>query len=104
MQEAALRNPMLLVDQDAMHHRNLPGRAAEAQSGDPQPDPESLAETDAMRGIAVGSLDRSCVHLRLHFVGRPVVRLAGGVAAPAIEGVIERDAGLKLLEVVIIHA
>ena len=35
---------------------------------------------------------------------RPVVGLVGGVPAPAVEGVVERHAGLELREVVGIHA
>src|SRR5205085_12236528 len=41
--------------------------------------------------------------LRLRLVGRPVVGLAGRIAAPAIEGVVERQAGLELLEIVVEH-
>ena len=43
VQEPALGDPALLLDQDAMHHRDLPGRAAEAQQRDAQPDAERLA-------------------------------------------------------------
>ncbi len=43
-----------------MHHRDLAGRAAEAQERDPQPDPERLAEADAVTGI--GLLVHRCVH------------------------------------------
>ena len=53
MQKPALGNPVLFLDQDAVHHRDLPGRAAEAQQGDPQPDPEGFTEADAVTGIAL---------------------------------------------------
>src|SRR3954469_3513626 len=38
------------------------------------------------------------------FRGRPVVRFVRGVAAPAVEGIIEQHAGIQLLEVVDEHA
>ena len=50
VQEAPLAEPALLLDQDAVHHRDLAGRAAEAQRGDPQPDPHRLGERDAVGG------------------------------------------------------
>ena len=52
MQKTAFRNPVLLLDQDAVHHRDLPRGAAEAQQRHPQPDPESLAKADAVAGIS----------------------------------------------------
>ena len=50
VQEPALRNPALLLDQDAVHDRDLAGRTAEAQARDAQPDPERLAQRHAVRG------------------------------------------------------
>jgi hypothetical protein len=50
MQKAALADPALLLDQDAVHDRDLPGRPAEAQRGDPGPDAERLAERNAVGG------------------------------------------------------
>ncbi len=35
MQKALLADPFLFVDDDAVHHRDLSGRAAERQRGDP---------------------------------------------------------------------
>ncbi len=37
-----------------MHHRDLSRGTAEAQNGDPEPDPEGLAEADAVAGISFG--------------------------------------------------
>ena len=48
MQKPALADPFLLVDDDAVHDRDLSGRAAEAERGDAQPDPERFAERDAV--------------------------------------------------------
>src|SRR4051794_22788357 len=48
MQEPRLANPALLVDDDAVHDGDLPGRAAEGERGYAQPDPERLAEGDAV--------------------------------------------------------
>ena len=48
VQEPALRNPALLLDQDAVHDRDLAGRAAEAQHRDAQPDPKRLAQRHAV--------------------------------------------------------
>ena len=59
MQEPAFGDPVLLLDQDAVHHRDLPGRAAEAEHGDPQPDPEGFAEADAVTGMPPACLLRS---------------------------------------------
>ena len=67
VQKALLPEPALLVDQDAVHHRDLPCRAAEAERRDPRPDPHGLAKGDAMifgrsggaRGIACGGIHRS---------------------------------------------
>ena len=63
MQEPALGNPVLLLDENAMHHRDLPGRAAKAQDGDPQPDPEGFAKADAVAGISFGGR----VGRRIHY-------------------------------------
>ena len=62
VQEPRLADPFLFVDDDAVHHRDLPGRAAEAQGGDPQPDPEGVNEADAVSGIGLRLLMRTCVH------------------------------------------
>ena len=51
VQKPALADPFLLVDDDPVHHRDLARRSAERQRGDPQPDPERLAERDAVAGI-----------------------------------------------------
>ena len=49
MQEPRLRHPASLLDQLAMHDRDLPGRSAEAQQRDPGPDADGFAEADAVR-------------------------------------------------------
>jgi hypothetical protein len=46
VQEALLADPALLLDQDAVHHRDLPRGAAEGQ----RRHPHRLGERDAMRG------------------------------------------------------
>ena len=49
VQEPRLADPPLLVDEDAVHDRDLPGRPAERQRRDPEPDPHRLGERDAVR-------------------------------------------------------
>src|SRR5262249_8368892 len=44
MQEPLFRNPALLLDQNAVHDRDLSGGASEAQAGDTKPGPERLAQ------------------------------------------------------------
>jgi hypothetical protein len=44
VQEAVLGDPALLVDEDAMHQRDLAGRAAERQHADFRPDGQGLFE------------------------------------------------------------
>src|SRR3546814_19970444 len=62
------------------------------------------------RGLrAVPSPRRSCPHLGLGpafggLVRHPVMRLVGGIAAPAIESIVEQHPGFKLLQIVGIHA
>ena len=91
-----------------MHDRDLPGRAAEAQRRDPQPDAKGFADRDADEPAAPGRHggtrreSRSCQALFL-LVGQLCVSL-GGVAAPAIERIVERHPGFELLEIVGIHA
>ena len=60
IEEPVFADPALLVDDDAMHHRDLAGRTAEAQRGDAQPDPDRIGKGDAViagsrRGGAGGS-------------------------------------------------
>jgi hypothetical protein len=50
MQEPLLRYPAFLLDQDAVHHRNLPCRAAEAQRRNPHPRPEGFIQRHAVGG------------------------------------------------------
>src|SRR5262245_38223487 len=55
MQEPLFRDPALLLDQNAMHDRDLPSGTAEAQRRDAKPGPERLAQRDPV--------------LRLHLFG-----------------------------------
>src|SRR3954471_5442071 len=72
----------------------------------------SAKETPWTRGcgaaepdIDTASVISPLVHqLRLWLVGRPVVGLGGGVAAPAKERIIKLQSGLELFEVVAVHA
>ncbi|MFD2427180.1 hypothetical protein ACFSUK_01540 [Sphingobium scionense] len=48
MEEPLLADPALLLDQDAMHHRYLARRSAEAEQRDPDPDAHRLAKADAV--------------------------------------------------------
>ncbi len=57
MQEARFTDPALLLDDNSVHQRNLPGRAPEAQGSDPSPHQQRLAKGNAMRWATVGSLD-----------------------------------------------
>ena len=49
MEEPRLADPALFLDDDAVHDGDLASRAAEAEGGDPRPDPDRLAEGDAVR-------------------------------------------------------
>ncbi|MCY1235517.1 hypothetical protein D9M72_481360 [compost metagenome] len=48
MQEAMLADPALLIDKDAMHHRDLSGRATEAEGRNACPNPDGFAKRDAV--------------------------------------------------------
>jgi hypothetical protein len=50
MEEPGFTDPALLLDEDAMHHGDLPGRAAEAERRDACPDPRRLVEGHAVIG------------------------------------------------------
>src|SRR5262249_45153666 len=49
----------------------------------------------------IGALNRSWL---LHLAVRPVVGFLRGIAAPAVERVVEQHARAELLEVVVVHA
>ena len=51
MQEAAFGDPVLLLDEDAMHHRYLARGPAETEHRDAEPDDERFAEGDAVRVV-----------------------------------------------------
>ena len=107
MQKPALGDPVLFLDQDAVHHRDLPGRAAETQYGDPQPDPKGFAEADAVTEVAacagLGRLVDRGIHYGFALLVGQLWVSPDGVAAPAIERVVQRHAGLELLEIVVEH-
>ena len=48
LDHAGLADPLLLLDDDAVHDGDLSGRAAEGQRGDSRPDAHRLAERNAM--------------------------------------------------------
>ena len=48
VQEPGLADPALLLDQDAVHHRDLPGGAAEGEGRHPRPGAHRLGEGDAV--------------------------------------------------------
>ena len=50
VQEPRLGDPALLLDEDAVHDRDLPRRAAEAQQRDARPRPGRFGKGDAVRG------------------------------------------------------
>ena len=50
VEEPGFADPALLLDQDAMHHRDLAGGAAEAERSDAYPDPRRFAEGHAVIG------------------------------------------------------
>ncbi len=64
MQKARLADPFLFVDDDAVHHRDLPRRTAEGERGDTEPHPERLGKRDAVRvlGPAGRIGDRGLTH------------------------------------------
>ncbi len=55
VQEPRFADPAPFLDDDPVHHRDLPGRAAEAERRDAQPDPERRAEADAVQGRRAAS-------------------------------------------------
>ena len=63
MQVARFLDPFLLVDQDAVHQRDLAGRAAEPDAADLEPDAQRLAKGHGVlvRFLGLGHL----VHVHL---------------------------------------
>src|SRR5262245_15212336 len=73
---------------------------AQTRSASPK---EGAAAGSSMAGVAAGlPVMASSSGRRLG--GGPVVRLLGGVAAPAVEGIVERHGRLQLGEIVAVHA
>jgi hypothetical protein len=70
MQKTTLGNPVLFLDQDAVHHGDLSRRAAKAQKRNPQPDPEGFAEADAVTEFFLVGDFLACWDVR-HF--KPVI-------------------------------
>ncbi len=65
MQEPALGDPFLLLDQDAVHDRDLARGSAKGQQRHAQPDTECFAEADAVTGISSCYDVVGCVHQAL---------------------------------------
>ena len=49
VQEPRFADPSLLLDEDAVHHRDLAGRTPEAQRGNAAPHTDGLTQGDPMR-------------------------------------------------------
>jgi hypothetical protein len=64
VQKPGLADPALLLDQDAVHHGDLPGRPAKGQKRDARPHPHGLAERDSvrLRGAGVGGAHGRAAH------------------------------------------
>ena len=106
MQEPGFRDPAAFLDQDAMHHRDLPRRSAEAQQRDPRPYADRLAEADTMRGSRIAGACRGGASAGVARASastpplpgrsgrrrRPVVRLVLQRAAPGVERVVHHHA------------
>ncbi|MGY3467899.1 hypothetical protein ACVW0I_004770 [Bradyrhizobium sp. LM6.11] len=61
MQEAAFGDPVLFLDQDAVHHRDLARGSAKTQAGDAEPDAKGFTEADAVTGIS-SCFDSTSIH------------------------------------------
>ena len=51
MQESLLTDPFQFIDQQAVHHRDLPGRPAKAEEADFQPDKKGPIEADMRHSV-----------------------------------------------------
>ena len=94
VRETRLVDPFLLVHQDAMHHGDLPGRPAEIDAADLQPDLEGLAEARVHR-----IFNRH--HARSGRLGRPVVALLGRKAHPGEQGIVDHETAFEQPMVVV---
>jgi len=72
MEETALAHPPLLLDQDAVHDRDLAGRPSEALEGDQRPDPQSLPHGDRGGGRLTNPLHETSVQRTLKASVSPV--------------------------------
>ena len=61
MQEAVLGDPPPLVDENAVHQRDLPRRSAEGQHPDLRPDGEGLVRRLAWLTVQSSSMAAHCV-------------------------------------------
>ena len=77
MQKSRLIDPLFLVDQHAVHHGDLPGRPAEIDAAELEPQPECFAEARRSRR-------RGGRALRLHRHLTPPLRAS--CAAPRLRG------------------
>ena len=113
VQEPVLADPALLLDEDAVHDRDLAGRSAEAESSATRSQTRNAsARLTPWRGR--GRRGRAARRERrltapahpgaLGCLARPVVGLVRSVAAPAVEGVVEQHPSLELFQVLGVHA
>src|SRR5262245_35545176 len=87
MQKPRLGNPAFLIDQDAVHHRDLAGRTTEAEQRLSQPNPVSW-----LAGSWIGSLalnDRKLSHPFASFVPCVCRRSSLTIATPGVERVVD---------------
>lgn len=54
VQKAVFAHPAFFFNENAMHHADLPGRAAETEGRDAAPNAEGFAEGDAVGGGGIG--------------------------------------------------
>ncbi len=92
MQKARLGNPAFLIDQDAVHHRDLSGRATEAEQCDAQPDAERLVQGHSVSWLGSLALnDRKLSHSLISSMSMSCVSggQASTIATPGVERVID---------------
>src|SRR5271170_4446460 len=64
MQESAFRHPPFFFDENAVHHRDLSGGAAEAQRSDAQPDTGGFADRNTMSRLLAILIRRQSDRIR----------------------------------------
>ena len=83
LQEAVLADPPLLLDDDAMHHRDLAGRSTERKRRDPRPHAHRLAEGNAVALAHGVAPHRGGAHGRFFPPFPPVLAAVGGQSCPS---------------------